>query len=176
MSDRRATLTAEDLQYSGPHVWPRLEALLTVDRFIFRRPEIAYLAARREVEKFARELRPRESIMPPLPVVFGTIETPTGSETPVVPAMQEVVTKREIRIAIRQVKKEDSRIMRTLIGGFRHRVRSDMIEDVRTFLDELRTFLYRRVSIEPLPTVSISIDFFLPRRIKKLATFQAYWL
>lgn len=35
----------EDLALSGPHVWPYLLADEAVDRFIFKRPEIAYRLA-----------------------------------------------------------------------------------------------------------------------------------
>lgn len=39
----------QDLALSGPKVWPRLCADEAVDRFIFRRPEIGYLRARRKI-------------------------------------------------------------------------------------------------------------------------------
>ena len=36
----------EHYQFSGPHVWPKTSGYQAVDRYIFRRPELAYLMAR----------------------------------------------------------------------------------------------------------------------------------
>ena len=43
--------TPEALALSGPHVWPTISATHPIDRFIFRRPELAYLIARRKLDK-----------------------------------------------------------------------------------------------------------------------------
>jgi hypothetical protein len=41
----------EDYAYSGPAVWPKTTAYETVDRYIFRRPELAYLKAVRILQE-----------------------------------------------------------------------------------------------------------------------------
>jgi hypothetical protein len=41
----------QDLALSGPEVWPCIVADRAHDRFIFRRPEVAYLIALRRLEK-----------------------------------------------------------------------------------------------------------------------------
>ena len=38
----------DDLNFSGPHVWPSSSVRDTLARFIQRRPELTYLSARKE--------------------------------------------------------------------------------------------------------------------------------
>ena len=48
-------LTEEDVVLSGPHVWPNIDASLPIDRFIHRRPELAYLVAKKRMHKARRK-------------------------------------------------------------------------------------------------------------------------
>ena len=50
-----STAAPEDFQSSGPKVWPNITAYEPVDRFIHRRPELAYIQFLRTIEDFRRQ-------------------------------------------------------------------------------------------------------------------------
>jgi hypothetical protein len=50
-----ATATPEDFEVSGPEVWPNITAYHPVDRYIHRRPELAYLQFMRTIITFRKE-------------------------------------------------------------------------------------------------------------------------
>lgn len=70
------TILPEDLRLSGPHVWPDLSAEQTVDRYIQRRPELAYLRALRRV--LAGE-KGRTDLAPAIQVVSARLRTLPGN-------------------------------------------------------------------------------------------------
>ena len=149
----RARITSEDLKYSGPHVWPRLDGSLVVDRFIFQRPELAYLGARTLMEKMLAEHGRNGRGRKRLIRVAVRKETPANAGDP-----------------------SGTRRVGQIIGKFVHAVRSDKTEDVKMLLEELRNYLYRLAPHDPVPGLSITIDFYVARNTGRSASFRSMWL
>ena len=143
----------EDLQLSGPHVWPRVNARDAPTRFIHQRPELAYLAARRQgladAEREGREPEAADRIR----CTAVLIETRTSHKGP--------------------------RKHQETLGSFTHTRRLDDDEDdVREFLDHLDRFLRRCMGPGSDPTWSVQLQFALHSQAKgeRLVTFQRPWM
>ncbi len=142
----------DDLNFSGPHVWPSSSARDTLARFIQRRPELTYLSARKEAmlvaEREGREPEAADRIRCTV-VLIDTIWTGKGKR------------KRQEKVS-----------------SFVHARTKPLDEDVPEFLIHLDRFLRRNLSLEPDPYLCVQLQFSLRSgaRGKRLATFQAKWL
>lgn len=67
------------LELSGPHVWPRNTVETAWDRFIIRRPELAYMIAKERIQANRESLgiEPADSIRT---VIFRTRRQPNGPD------------------------------------------------------------------------------------------------
>jgi hypothetical protein len=143
----------DDLEHSGPHVWPCIAAGDAPARFIHQRPELWYLSARRQAlldtERDGREPEAADRIRCTLVLI-------------------------ETRITSRRT------IMRQeTLGSFVHsRHLDDTEEDVQEFLIELDRFLRRCLTPEMDPTWSVQLQFSLYSQAKgkRLVTFQRPWM
>jgi len=57
-----SNLTEADLELTGPDIWPITSAEHAVDRYIFRRPELAYIVAKKRM--IARRKKKNQSLEP----------------------------------------------------------------------------------------------------------------
>jgi len=138
--------TESALALSGPNVWPNLAADHAVDRYIFRRPEIRYHTAR------LRQAETRAAkLPPPLPRVV----------------LIRFVTSRRVR------GKEHTQQIGTLIHTIDH---EDDLNDVRILLEEIRTYLARRMPNNPRPGYHLQLRFLDEDHKTHLASFREPWL
>lgn len=109
--------TEEDFSLSGPHVWPKDTIFTPTDRFIVARPELAYLQARRRMEKTRqREQRDPEPEFIGIRIIRQHHETIGRKTRPKARALQR----------------------------YSHRIdRENALDDVREFNRRLRTMLIR---------------------------------
>lgn len=143
----------DDLLLSGPHVWPRVNAGDAPARFIHQRPELAYLAARRQgLEDAERD----------------------GRE----PEAADRIRCTAVWIVTRTTHKGSRKYQQTL-GSFNHTRRLDDDEDdVREFLKHLDWFLRRCMVPGASPYWSVQLQFALCSQARgaRLVTFQRPWL
>ena len=125
------------LDLSGPHVWPCLSADRVCDRFIHQRPEVRYLSAKAKLNHHVQKL-----------VDKGV-----------------AVTCSEDRLAVSIIRRdllgETGRTyrQRQTVGSFVHHFIDDPIEDVRTFLQNLRSMLARKMPDTSSFSISVEIIF-----------------
>lgn len=139
--------TEDDFRLSGPIVWPRLIAEKACDRFIFRRPELAYLVSLRRIE--------RQRIA-------------AGHPQPIKNILIRVILVRHVdkrRVA------EQSRDFWHTID------RDEPISDVRAFLSRLREVLFRLMPEDADPKLACQIRFLASTDVKKIVlSFQDKWV
>lgn len=142
-----AQVTEAEIALSGPHVWPQMGADHAVDRYIFRRPELAYLVARRRITE-VRQKEGREEPQQLMSVHFRRIYWDGG--------------------------RQDSK------GGqrFGHMINHEQpLDDVRRFLQNLRTNLKRYMPDTPLFNCSMQLRFFdWERKNDQVLAWQEKWL
>ncbi len=142
-----------DLRFSGPEFWPKLCADDAVDRFIFRRPELAYLGARRRQRmKRAEEGLPRSE-----------------------PQSVRISIDRIDRIDVGEEKPYRSP---QRLYTWRHAVLERPDEDVRVFLQELHGALGRRMPNRPMLDTSVKLIFYRGcyNRKSQLLAWTQPWL
>ena len=143
----------DDLQLSGPQVWPCVTAGDAVARYIHQRPELAYLAARRQgLEDAERE----------------------GQEPEAADRIRCTAVLIETRATHRGPRKHQE-----TLGSFTHtRHLDDDEDDVREFLVELDRFLRRHLTPGSDPTWSVQLQFALRSQAKgqRLVTYQRPWM
>ena len=141
--------TAEDIALSGPHVWPKIMADHAVDRFIFRRPELAYLVARKRME----ERRRRENADPHAELMGVRIHRSYHDGT--------------------EHNRGSAGMQR-----FGHLINHESPEtDVREFLNDLRRILIRCLPNQPLVNCSVQLRFYdYSAKNDQLLAWQERWL
>lgn len=143
-----SALTEEDAALSGPHVWPKLMADHAVDRFIFRRPELPYLVAKK------RLLATREEKELPYPDLMG-------------------IRFRRHYYGANGYAREQKGVQR-----FAHAIKpNNKEEDVRAFLHTLRAILNRNMPDRPIINCSIQLRFYDVDHPKaQILSWQERWL
>lgn len=140
-------LPPEEIALSGPHVWPKITADRAVDRFIFRRPELAYLTAKRRMIEHRTELG-----QDPYPILMGV---------------------RYRRVYYSGGRREKNS-MRRFGHNIDH---DDPEKDVREFLENLRRILVRYMPDQILVNCSVQLRFFdYDNKEKELLAWQERWL
>lgn len=142
-----AALKPEDMALTGPDVWPKIMADHAVDRFIFRRPELAYIIAKkRMVEKRKKKQ------MDPEAGLMGI---------------------RLRRIYYLGGKREEKWMQR---WGHQI-IHEDEREDIKRFLEDLRRILNRTMPDKPLVNCSIQLRFYdFDAKTDELLSWQERWL
>lgn len=137
----------EYFDHSGPDVWPKMSGYNAWDRFIFRRPEIAYQIA-----------------------VDAMNETREVDQ-------EEKGTKIAVRVC-RQIQRLTGQRKESQVAKFTHNINYlDKTEDVRDFLEKLRSVLSRHLPDYPLPTSKIFLRFTDPElQNYKLFSWSEDWL
>jgi hypothetical protein len=141
----------EDLELSGPKVWPTLQAHDIPSRYIHQRPELTYLSARKEA--LARAEREDRD-----PADADRIRV-------------TVVKKWKRETSRRRIRGQETR------GYFVHSKHLPPKQDVREFLKELDSYLRRKLPKEPVPGLTVQLRFtqHYQARGKSLGSFQALW-
>lgn len=135
-----------DLNLSGPNVWPKLTAELAADRFIFRRPELAYLEGLRRMA----DARRRDSMDPEVPILLAKV----------------------YRIHFKGPKKRFdsiSDIMHDVQWA-------DRLEDVRRFLSRLRTVLVKHMPDDAALDQGVLVKFIDADTREQAVSFQERWV
>lgn len=135
---------SEDLRFSGPSVWPKLSADHAWDRYIFRRPELAYLESMRR----ASSQRTRKGLLPDLST---------------------------IRVRIQRIRRQEKKEVVVCSTSFFHTVLDEKLEDVRTFLKELRGMMARTLPDAPALDSSVIVRFEDPDDGTYLTSFKEKW-
>ena len=125
----------EDMELSGPHVWPVIIADEAADRYIFRRPELGYLVALRRMKAHRSEIGEEKEV-----------------ET------VRIRINRLYKTTKRKGIKGKKSISKT-VRVFHHIRREDPTEDVVFFLEALRIHLRRTMKNQPLTNCSVSVVF-----------------
>lgn len=140
-----STVLPRDFEFSGPEIWPCVSAQDAWDRYIHRRPELAYLRAKRELNKSRSR------------------------------AKEDLAEYIEIRMAYGHYQNGSRQKWEQLQKWSRLINRDDESADVREFLDQLRDLLKRHVPNQPLPDCRISLRFHDPTRGGANAGFLTSW-
>lgn len=132
---------------SGPSVWPRIYADHAADRFIFRRPELPYIVAKKRMLEH-REQQGVEELPQLMGVRFQRVYSDGG------------------RIAHRGMQRFGHPINH-----------DDPEEDVKDFLKNLRRMLVRSVPDQPLLNCAIQLRFYdFMFKGNQLLSWQEKWL
>lgn len=140
-------ITEEDLKYSGVHVWPKNMVDFAQDRYIHRRPELAYLVAKRRM--IAERVKNNED------------RDPAFIQIRILRAYKDGGKKRGdyTQKFSHQINYDDPE------------------EDVREFLDRLRAQLKRCMPDTPLLNCSVVLRFYdLDHKTQQLLSWRARWL
>lgn len=142
-----SNILEEDLEYSGPHVWPKITGERMSDLLIFKRPELAYLEALRRKKRLEEGSEPDEHIL----VVIRYKKYDEGEKK-----LSNVATATQ---------------------KIWHHIKEDKTEDVRKLLMEMREVFERLMPDDPDPKVGVLILFFIEKRWKQaLSSFQSRWI
>jgi hypothetical protein len=142
-----SSLTPEDIRLSGPHAWPKIAADHAVDRFIFRRPELAYIVAKKRMLE-----RRKKAQLDPHPSLMG------------------VRFRRVYYDGGRRDRKGTQRFGHPINHD-------DDQADVREFLVNLRRILNRSVPDQPLVNCSVQLRFYdFAAKTDELLSWQEKWL
>lgn len=142
-----AQVTEMEAALSGPIVWPHMAADHAVDRYIHRRPELAYLLARKRID----EIREKD-----------------GKTTP--PTLVGVRFRRVYWDGGRHDRKGTQKFGHMI----NH---EDPLKDVRRFLESLRVNLKRYMPDTPLYNCSMQLMFFdWEKKNEQVLAWQEKWL
>lgn len=144
-----AKMLPSDYELSGPKIWPSIIAEEAWDRYIFRRPELGYLKAKREIDKDRRQSR-RE------PAEYVQIR--------ILRSYHDGNSRGPRR---RQLHKWNRLINR-----------DDTVADVRDFLEQLRHLLSRCMPDRPLPDCQVWLQFTDPAGspARVVGSWQETWI
>ncbi len=142
-----AQVTEAEIALSGPHVWPHMAADYAVDRYIYRRPELAYLIARRRI-KAIREKDGRTEPQQLMGIRFRRVYWDGG--------------------------RHDRKGGQKFGHMINH---EEPLQDVRRFLESLRVNLKRYMPDTPLFNCSMQLRFYdWERKNDEVLAWQEKWL
>lgn len=141
-----AGVVEEDMALSGPHVWPRMTADRAVDRFIHRRPELAYLTAKRRIAEDRKKNENQER--------------------------QALMRVRVSRVFWSESRKHKSSYQK--FGHIIDY--EDPEEDVRKFLEKLRFHLKQYMPDSPMLNCSVQIRLYDEGQNEATLSWQERWL
>jgi hypothetical protein len=141
-------VTIEDMAYSGPHVWPKIAGDSAYDRFIFRRPELAYLQAIRKMNEKRKQKKAELN-----PMLIGI----------------------RLRRIYYEGGRQGSG---TTAQRFGHEINwENPTKDVRSFLVQLRHMLTRCMPDQPLLNCALQLRFYdYDDKRNVIMTWQDRWI
>ena len=141
----------EDLQLSGPRVWPTLHAHDIPSRYIHGRPELTYLSARKKaLARAEREGRDPAEV----DRIRVAVVRKTKRDTPRGPVSGDKIN-----------------------GSFVHTKHQPLEKDVPELLEELYRYLCRTLPKDPDPYLTVQLRFSQNNRPRSecLGSYQARW-
>lgn len=171
-SRRKNDISEEEIKtMTGPRVWPSCSAEKPSNRLIQRRPEIAFIIARK---KILEEIQAEEKLdeQPE----YEALDTAHKNEEPSMKKPKSFLAMKTIDIKI-MLMKRGSKYATGSGTKIRFIIGEDAIQDIKSFLMRLRERI--ETDIEPFAEIyedSVKIEFKRRGAKKNLLAWQEQWL